>query len=57
MHIRACNHVMKFAWDREKAVTLADDRAVEDRFVTVGTDALGRILVVVYAGLPTGDVV
>jgi uncharacterized protein len=33
----------------ERAVTIADDSADEERFVTVGTDAVGRILVVVYA--------
>ena len=29
-------------------ITLPDDRADEERFVTIGTDAVGRILVVVY---------
>ena len=32
----------------ELALTVPDDRANEDRFVTMGMDALGRILVVVY---------
>lgn len=32
----------------ELAVTVPDDRANEDRFVTIGMDALGRVLVVVY---------
>ena len=32
-----------------RALTLEDDREVdEDRFVTIGSDLLGRILVVVY---------
>jgi uncharacterized protein len=30
------------------AVTIADDSADEERFATIGVDALGRILVVVY---------
>ncbi len=33
----------------EMALTIEDDRAEEDRFVTVGMDLLGRVLVVVYA--------
>jgi uncharacterized protein len=32
----------------ERALTVADDDPEEDRFVTVGMDALGRVLVVVY---------
>ncbi len=31
------------------ALTAADDFADEERFVTLGTDAFGRLLVVVYA--------
>ena len=30
------------------ALTIADDVAEEERFVTLGRDALGRLLVVVY---------
>ena len=30
------------------ALTVADDYANEERFVTLGTDAFGRLLVVVY---------
>jgi uncharacterized DUF497 family protein len=30
------------------ALTMADDFADEERFVTLGTDAFGRLLVVVY---------
>jgi uncharacterized DUF497 family protein len=30
------------------AVTVEDDYPDEDRFVTIGVDALGRILVVIY---------
>lgn len=32
----------------ELAITVPDDQADEDRFVTMGMDALGRVLVVVY---------
>lgn len=32
----------------EAALTVADDDPEEDRFVTVGMDALGRVLTVVY---------
>jgi hypothetical protein len=32
----------------ELAVTIVDGDANEDRFVTIGADALGRILVVVF---------
>jgi len=32
----------------ELALTVLDDSDHEERFVTVGTDALGRILIVVY---------
>lgn len=31
------------------AITLADDTSDEERFVTLGLDALGRVLVVIYA--------
>ena len=31
------------------ALTVADDDPAEERFVTVGLDALGRLLVLVYA--------
>ena len=30
------------------ALTVPDDHAAEERFVTIGMDALGRLLVVVY---------
>lgn len=30
------------------AVTVSDERFEEERFITIGTDALGRVLVVVY---------
>jgi uncharacterized DUF497 family protein len=30
------------------AITVMDERFAEERFVTIGIDALGRILVVVY---------
>ena len=31
-----------------RAITIPDEESAEDRFVTVGLDALGRVLVVVY---------
>lgn len=31
------------------ALTIADEYADEERFVTIGTDAFGRVLVVVYS--------
>ena len=33
----------------ELAVTIPDDRSDEERFVSLGVDVLGRVLVVVYA--------
>ena len=33
----------------ERAVTIQDDSSAEDRYATLGADALGRVLVVVYA--------
>jgi len=32
----------------ELALTIADEFAAEERFVTIGSDAFGRLLVVVY---------
>jgi hypothetical protein len=32
----------------EQAVTVRDDEADEERYVTIGIDALGNVLVVVY---------
>jgi len=32
----------------ERAITIPDEHPFEERFVTIGMDALGRILVVVY---------
>jgi uncharacterized protein len=47
---------MAYQWNREKAATnlrkhgtIPDERFDEERFITIGIDALGRILVVVYA--------
>jgi hypothetical protein len=37
------------ALEDELALTLDDDYPDEQRFITIGTDALGRVLVVVYA--------
>jgi len=33
----------------DRAMTMADDSADEERFVTIGADAVDRILVAVYA--------
>ena len=33
----------------ELATTVRDDSAGEERYVTIGSDALGRVLVVVYS--------
>jgi len=32
----------------DHAITVPDERTDEERFVTIGLDALGRVLVVVY---------
>jgi len=32
----------------DQAITIPEERSGEERFVTIGMDALGRILVVVY---------
>jgi uncharacterized DUF497 family protein len=32
----------------ELAITIFDDHPVEERFITMGMDAMGRILVIVY---------
>ena len=36
------------ALEDDLALTLADDNTDEQRFITIGTDALARVLVVVY---------
>ncbi len=36
------------AFEDEAAVTIVDEFADEERFITIGMDALGRLLVVVY---------
>ena len=46
-------HRVKFAdavgvFEDENAITIEDDHAGEDRFITLGRDFLRRILVVVY---------
>ncbi len=33
----------------DRAITVSDDSIDEERWVTIGMDALGRVLVVVYA--------
>jgi uncharacterized DUF497 family protein len=35
-------------FEDDEALTIDDDDTGEDRFITIGMDALGRILVVVY---------
>ncbi len=35
-------------FDDDLAVTIADDRFEEERFISIGIDAFGRFLVVVY---------
>ena len=36
-------------FEDDRALTIEDDRHDEDRFITLGTGALGQLLVVVYA--------
>ncbi len=36
------------ALEDEAAITIADEFADEERFITIGMDALGRLLVVVF---------
>ncbi len=36
------------ALDDDAALTIPDEHPAEDRFVTIGMDAFGRVLVVVY---------
>lgn len=38
----------------ELATTVRDDSTDEDRYITMGSDALGRVLVVVYAWAENG---
>jgi uncharacterized protein len=45
------------ALDDPRALTIEDQRFAEQRFVTMGLDALGRLLVVAYAYPTTADVV
>ena len=52
-HSNLQKHGIAFADDTaaledELALTLEDDHPSEQRFITLGSDALGRILVVVY---------
>ena len=37
-----------FVLEDETAITLEDDTADEERFATIGIDAFGRVLVVIY---------
>jgi len=48
------NHGVEFSHaatvlDDPMAVTIEDTRHTEQRFITIGSDLLGRVLVVVYA--------
>jgi uncharacterized protein len=45
------------ALDDPQALTIEDRRFAEQRLVTVGLDALGRLLVVVYTYSSSADVV
>jgi uncharacterized DUF497 family protein len=45
------------ALDDPKALTIEDRRFAEQRFVTMGIDALGQLLVVVYTYPTSTDVV
>jgi uncharacterized DUF497 family protein len=44
--VRFADAVTVFA--DERAITIEDEHPEEERFVTIGMDALGRLLVVVY---------
>ncbi len=37
-----------FVFSDDMAITVADERFDEERFVTIGMDAMGRTLVVIY---------
>ena len=46
-------HGVRFAdavavFEDELAITIDDDHANEERFITIGSDVLGRVLTVVY---------
>lgn len=43
--------------DDPQALTIEDQRFAEQRFVTVGLDAFGRLLVVVYTYPASADIV
>ena len=48
-----CKHEIDFAdavsvFSDELAITMVDERFDEERFITIGVDAFGRILVVVF---------
>ena len=36
-------------WNDDRAISIHDEHPDEERFVTIGMDTLGRVLVVVYA--------
>ncbi|MBD1873578.1 BrnT family toxin [Nodosilinea sp. FACHB-131] len=37
-----------FVFSDDLAITISDERFDEERFVTIGTDAVGRVLVIIY---------
>ena len=45
------------ALDDPQALTIEDRRFAEQRFVTVGVDAFGRLLIVVYTYPASADIV
>lgn len=40
--------MLSLVFTDERAITIEDEHPKEERFVTIGMDALGRLLVVVY---------
>lgn len=52
-NLNRINHGVDFAdavsvLEDDRAITVEDQRYEEERFITIGIDAIGRILVVVY---------
>ncbi|MBD2231748.1 BrnT family toxin [Phormidium tenue] len=37
-----------FVFSDDLAITIPDERFDEERFITIGTDSIGRVLVVIY---------
>jgi uncharacterized DUF497 family protein len=58
--LQEARHLLRRCRDnprRPQALTIEDRRFAEQRFVTVGLDALGRLLVIVYTYSSSADVV